>query len=428
MLPAIEQLPVIPQPRLPQPGGPVRQRLSTAATLAAVYIAALPLLRPSGPVNSSPVDLVGVALLVAVANAWLRRRLVVLLPYGIAVAVFALGGVLGALHGPVPGAGLTAVVQDLVLLVLCACVASVAQSGAGRVLLVRVWAISGLCWGALLIAAYLTHIAALAGGGGRYGARATLTMGDPNMAANYLMLSLFMLYVARWPVGRYWRTLATLVMVGSIFLTGSNGALTAALVGVAVAAVTSFCVARRLRTGIGLLALVGLVVVVLAAAPVAHWQSQVTAAADASSVPIVHDSIGRQDQSSSTRHLLLDESIQLFRSDAVVGTGPGSTKPMLEANQAEYSKEAHDDYAAALVERGMLGLVGLALLIGATVQRLGVLTRRWAAGGRQLLPLGPMAGAAAAIATSGMFYEVLHFRQVWVFLGLLAGSVGDRRG
>jgi O-antigen ligase len=342
--------------------------------------------------------------------------------------VFALGGVLGALHGPVPGAGLTAVVQDLVLLVLCACIASVAQSGAARLLLVRVWAVSGLCWGVLLIAAYLTHIAALAGGGGRYGARATLTMGDPNIAGNYLMVSLLMLYVARWPTGRYWRTLATLVMVGAIFLTGSNGALTAALIGAAVAAVVAFCTTRQLRTGIGLLALVGLVVVVLAAVPVGRWQNQVTAAADASSVPIVRDSIGRQDQSSSTRHLLLDESIQLFRSDAVVGTGPGSTKPLLEANQAEYAKEAHDDYAAALVERGMLGLVGLLLLIGATVRRLGALARRWVAGGHMLLPLGPMAGVAAALATSGMFYEVLHFRQVWVFLGLLAGTVGGRRG
>ena len=427
MLPALEQMPVIPHPRLPQLDEPFRQRLGMPVALAAVYIAALPLLRPSGPVNSSPVDLVGVALLVGVVSAWLGRRLVVLLPYGIAVAVFALGGVLGALHGPVPGAGLTAVVQDLVLLVLCACIASVAQAGAARVLLVRVWAISGLCWGALLIVAYLTHVAALVGGGGRYGARATLTMGDPNMAANYLMVSLFMLYVARWPAGRYWRSLATLVMVGAVFLTGSNGALTAALVGLAVATTVSFCAARRLRTGIGLLALVGLVVVVLAAVPVARWQSQVTAAADASSVPIVRDSIGRQGQSSSTRHLLLDESIQLFRSDAVVGTGPGSTKPLLEANQAEYPKEAHDDYAAALVERGMLGLVGLVLLIAATVRRLGGLARRWAAGGYRLLPLGAMAGTAAAIATSGMFYEVLHFRQVWVFLGLLAGSVGDRR-
>lgn len=237
-----------------------------------------------------------------------------------------------------------------------------------------------------------------------------------------------MMYVARWPAGRDWRAFATLVMLAAVFLTGSNGALTATLIGAAVAAVVSFCLTRRLRTAIGLLALVGMAAVALTVAPVAQWQSHVTAAADASSVPIVRDSIGRQGQSSSTRHLLLDESIQLFRADAVVGTGPGSTKPLLEAHQAEYPKEAHDDYAAALVERGMLGLVGLVLLIGAAVRRLGLLSRRWVTGGDRLLSPGAMAGAAAVIAASGMFYEVLHFRQVWVFLGLLAGSVGDRRG
>lgn len=183
MLPAIEELSVIPHPRLPQTPGPMRQRIGVPVAVAAGYIAALPLLRPSGPVNTSPVDVLGLALLVAVSSAWLRRRTAILLPYGIAVGVFALGGVLGALHGPVPGAGLVAVVQDLVLLVLCACIASVAQLGAARQLLARVWAISGLSWAVLLIAAYLANVGALTGGGGRYGARATLTMGIPTLPA-----------------------------------------------------------------------------------------------------------------------------------------------------------------------------------------------------------------------------------------------------
>jgi O-antigen ligase len=312
------------------------------------------------------------------------------------------------------------------LLVLCACIASIAQSGPARERLARAWAISGTCWGAVLIVAFLTHTAALVGGGTRYGARATLTMGDPNLAGNYLVVSLFMLYVARWPAGRDWRVAATLVMGIAIFLTGSNGAMTTMLVGAAVAAAASFCITRRLRTGIGLLALVGMVAVFLAVAPIGRWQDEVATQARGSSVPIVRDSIGRQGQSSSTRELLLTESIQLFRSDSVIGTGPGSTKPLLEAQQAQYPKEAHDDYAAALVERGALGAIGLVLLIGGAVRRLGVLGRRWSAGAYWLLPPGPMMGAAAALATSAMFYEVLHFRQVWVFLGLLAGSVGNR--
>lgn len=47
-------------------------RLAVGAATA--YVAALPLLRPSGPFNTSPVDVAGVILIAAVVPAWLAGR------------------------------------------------------------------------------------------------------------------------------------------------------------------------------------------------------------------------------------------------------------------------------------------------------------------------------------------------------------------
>jgi O-antigen ligase len=398
-----------------------KPRMPVATYAAMVYIAGLPLLRPSGPGNTSPVDIAGLVLLVAVGSSWLTRRLAWRLPFAVPMSVFALGGVLGALAGPAPGHGLTAVVQDLVLLLVCGCIVSTARTADTQRLLLRTWAVSGIVWAALLIVGVAAHIGFLSGDQLRFGVRASLTTGDPNLAANYLVASLFVMYAARMPVHRPGRVLATIVVFVATLLTGSNGAIAALVVGTLVTAVAAICIRRGWRVGVGLVALAAAITLLVGVAPISQWQQQLVNAARNSSVQIVRDSVGRQDQSSSTRRTLLDESLELFRTDGPFGTGPGSTKLLLETRQYAYQKEAHDDYLAALTERGVLGVLGLGLLFGAGVARLSRLSRLYPDISSRRVPRpAPMIGCAFALATSGMFYEVLHFRQVWVYLALLA--------
>ncbi|MDQ1484441.1 MAG: hypothetical protein QOJ62_134 [Actinomycetota bacterium] len=404
---------------------PRDERIATVA--AVVYVAALPLLRPSGPFNTSPVDAAGLILVLAVAVASRTRRLRVRLPYAVPIAVFAFAGTLGALAGPVPALGLTAVVQDIILLAVCGAIATTARTVVVRRLLLRTWAISGLCWAGMLVVGVATHVTALSGGGIRYGARASLMTGDPNLAANYLVVSMFMLYAAGWPARPVRRAGATLVIVAAVLLTGSNGATVAALIGVLVSLVAMFCLRHGWRLLPGLIVLGAFGCLFISIAPVARWQHDIVTNAQASSIPIVRDSFGREDQSSSTRHALLDESLQLFRSDGVLGTGPTSTKHRLAAGQFPYQKEAHDDYMAAVTERGALGILGLALLIGAAARRIGVVTRVPRSSGQQVIAPAPVVGCAVALATSGLFYEILHFRHLWVFLALLASASAAKR-
>ena len=394
-----------------------------AVVVAVAYVAGLPLLRPSGPVNTAPVDLFGFLLVFAVGLAWLSGRLSLRLPFAVPVSVFAVGGTLGALAGPTAGRGLMSVVQDLVLLVVCGCIASIARTAYVQRLLIRTWAMSGVVWAAVLVFGVVAHISALSGDVTRYGARASLTTGDPNLAGNYLVASLFMLYAARWPARPGRRAAATMVVILAVLLTGSNGATASLAIGALAAGVAAICLKKNWRIVVGLVALAAGIIVFVGVAPVSNWQQQLVNTARDSSVPIVRDSVGRQDQSSSTRHTLLDESLELFRTDGVLGTGPGSTKSLLEDNQYPYQKEAHDDYLAALTERGPIGVFGLGLLIGTVVRRLSRLTRvhRRSTGLRIVAP-APMIGCAIALAGSGMFYEVLHFRHLWVYLAIVAAA------
>jgi O-antigen ligase len=95
----------------------------------------------------------------------------------------------------------------------------------------------------------------------------------------------------------------------------------------------------------------------------------------------------------------------------------------LQARQAAYVKEAHDDYLAALLERGPLGELALVILAVSVAVRAGRIGRPGGipASYREVVPRPELLGAAAlAVALSGTFYETLHFRHVWALFGLIA--------
>jgi O-antigen ligase len=88
---------------------------------------------------------------------------------------------------------------------------------------------------------------------------------------------------------------------------------------------------------------------------------------------------------------------------------------------APYPKEAHNDYVAALVERGALGLLGLALLVASIALRSLSLPRRVARSSAvAVVNPGPLIGAVAGTLVAGVAYEVLHFRHAWALFAIVA--------
>jgi hypothetical protein len=151
------------------------------------------------------------------------------------------------------------------------------------------------------------------------------------------------------------------------------------------------------------------------------------------STPLLRDSIGRQGESGGSRSTLIKDELHIwFTSDTLLGIGPGETKVRLAGGNSSYSKEAHNDYLASLVERGVLGALGLLALIVALavnarrIARPGALPPAYAA----VVPRPELLGALLiAIGASASLYEVLHFRHIWALFGLIAVlAIAGRHG
>jgi hypothetical protein len=396
------------------------ERIAVGLTAAAVAL--LPLLRPGGPANIAPVDLL-IALSVSACLLWAGssgRRL--RFPYAASMLLFMLGGALGALVGPVPRSGLVALTQDGVLLLWCWVVVNVGSSPERLRTLMSAWAYAALAWVLVLFTGLVLGIPALSGQTDAEGSRTALTLLDPNFAASYWFVSIMVVWAAGVPRRRGLRVLAYVLLVAAIVSTGSNSGVLSLLVGAAVAAVLA-CHAR-----FGLAAACHVVAVLALGGYMVAGAVSLTAlqqSAKGSPYAFVRDGVGRGQSSASQRGALMGEGVRLYREGGPLGQGPVSTKTRLRADMAPYAKEAHDDYLAALLERGFVGLVALMLLVAG----LGMRIVRLAAGRSSIVPrpyalVGAVAGTLVAMAVN----ELLHVRHVWTLFAFVAAlSVWSER-
>ncbi|MFI5282277.1 MAG: O-antigen ligase family protein [Candidatus Dormibacterales bacterium] len=382
-------------------------------------IATLPFLQPAGPGNVSPVDL-PIALSIGVTLFWVGyTRLELRLPYALAIAVFMLGGSIAALAGPLPAAGLLAVVQDLWLLAWCGVLVNVARSPAAFRWLLRAWTWSAFGWAVILIGAVATGDLSLAGITERTGVRASLTFGDPNYAANYFFIALMIVMATRTPRHRAIRTVAFGALLAGLALTGSNGGILSFGVGTAVM-ILAFV--RRTWGTMPFVAAAGAAAVVGIVGYAIVQNLPLEEMARDSGVPILRDSIGRSSQSAQERVWLIQETIDLFKQGVPWGLGPGSTKPLLLSQLAPYAYQTHDDYIESIVERGVVGAFGLLLLIGSLA------VRTWTAATRPLSPefaelfprMSGLVGAMVGVGVAASYYQVEHFRHVWTLFAVIA--------
>jgi O-antigen ligase len=411
---------LIRQPRDPgpyRPAGPPDEQLARFAIVAA--FALLPVLAPAGPGNLTPADAAGLLAAVAVVTAagWAQEP--VRVPYVVGTGLLVIAGCVAALAGALPTAGLLAVGQDLYLLVWAGALATAARTAYGARFLAGAWALTAAVWGAVLV---VTGGPGLLGeGGDEPAARAAFTFGDENGAGLYFVLSMLVIAAARRPRERVLRVAAITCLGLLTVATGSLGAISGLLAGVAVAAVLGV----RARQGAAIAILVAVALPLgLASVALYSQRHELVAAAHGSEHALLRNSLGRGDQSSAERTQLADQTYQLWRASDAWGLGPVATRESLRAAQAPYPKEAHNDWLAALVERGVVGVIGLTLLV---VEVLVWASRSWdpgrlTPGFAAALPAPHFAvGALATVLIFSLTHEVLHDRAVWALLGLLAG-------
>jgi O-antigen ligase len=408
------------------PEDPARQlsRWRITVGTVTVAIAALPLLRPSGPGNTGLVDL---ALLVAILAAVLAastRAYRIRMPYAFAAGLTVVAGAVAVTLSPAGSGevhrGGLALVQDVFVFGWAAAITTVSHDRRLLDTVFKAFAFSTVAWAALLIVGEIAGLTWITGINSRDGIRASLTFGDPNLAADYFVCGLLVLRACQRPRHRGRRFVCCAVIVTAIIMTLSNGGMIALLIASSLGGL--FALARRrgavaaATAGLLLATVVGVAATTI---DVGSWVTRVE-----QSDALIRDSLGRQAESSGSRSALAKEGLTLWlHDDTALGYGPSNTETTLRASGAAYVKEAHDDYLATLLERGVIGGVALVVLITGVAVR----ARRISVTGgldpelRAIVPRPELLAAACiAIAMSAAFYEVLHFRHVWAVFGLVA--------
>jgi O-antigen ligase len=325
------------------------------------------------------------------------------------------GGAIGGLAGPLPDAALLALVQDLLLLAWCWTLVNVCRTPDEAGVVLRTWVYSSIVWASVLFAGLAAGAPALTGQIPTEGSRTALTFGDPNVCANYFFISLALIWATGRPRRRSLRVLVSVVMIAAMVTTGSNSGLVSLVVGISGALVFG---AYRRSGLIPALATTACLLVAAAVGLSTISLHSIQRRAYTSGYAVLRDGIGRGQASVTERSRVLSESLKLYAAGGPLGEGPVSTKPRMEAAMDPYPKEAHDDYFAALLERGIVGTVGLVILISGLLVRTGALLRRGAEplGGVLRAPQALAAGVAGTMTTMAV-YELLHVRHV---LGLFA--------
>ena len=393
------------------------ERLAVVTT--AIAVALLPLAVPEGPANLAP-NVAFIAIAVLACLLWAGTAGVAWrFPFVIPVGLILIGGAVAGVVGPVPKAAVVALVQDVVLIVWCWAVVNIARTAANLRLLLATWTYSAIGWAIVAFVGIATGSSVLTGEIERQGTRLQLTLNDPSYTANYFFISIMLVWATRRPRHRVLRYAAYALFLGAIAYTGSNSGIVAVVVGTAVAAVLSL----YRRYGIAPAIAASALVVVSAAVLVSTVSlSGIQASAAGSRFSFVRQGLGRSPDSAGQRQSLLQESVDLYRRGSPLGEGPVSTKPRLKREQAPLIKEAHDDYLAALIERGPIGLIGVLLLVCSLAARGLFATRTRLAAGFSSIIARPNAlvGAVAGTLVAGTVYELLHVRHVWTLFAFVA--------
>jgi hypothetical protein len=398
-------------------------RTYTAEGLAlratAVAVALLPLAVPQGPANLAPIDGF-VVLAIGACCFWAgteghRWRF----PYMLPVSLLLIGGALGALIGPVPNKGFIALLQDILLLFWCWAVVNISRSPRNLHVLLAAWAYSAIGWAVVAFVGVATHSQVLTGEIERQGTRLQLTLADPSYTANYFFISMMIMWATRRPTRRSVRWAAYVLLLSAIATTGSNSGIVAVTVGTSVAIVLGIYRRFGMLHAVTALAFLALGA---SAATLTVSLGNIQERAHDSKWAFIRQGIGRSPDSAGQREMILQESIQLYKDGSPLGEGPVSTKPRIAHDMGPLVKEAHDDYFAALIERGPIGFAGILLLVAALFRcGLGVVKTRLARGFAAVVTKpNAVVGAVAGTLVASTVYELLHVRHVWALFALVA--------
>jgi O-antigen ligase len=392
-----------------------------AAMLIGSVVAA-PLLVPPFLSNAVPGDFINLAFICSCALLIWRLRIPMGVPLGLGYVLFLLGGLLALPSSANVPVSVVTIVQDVYLFLLFLTACNYLAEKPGRpTSLATVWVAVGLVVGALTwlwTLGYPDAVPRLFGWPTvSIDGRAQGTFRDPNLAANYLVVSLFILWAVPRPRSVRLKLLLSIPFLLGIVTTYSNTAIASLVAGSLAALGLSFVAGRRSRlpAALGLMAVALLLSVVLSGI---YMQSSAVIVRSAGWTQTFSQSLGRVDEAAADRGQRWRQAIDLFGDQILLGVGPAGATEALKMIGVPLPGELHDDYLAGFVERGVVGGLGVICLFLAAIIRTMrfALDRRLETGGWR--PAALFGGVVATL-VSALTLEVLHFRHLWLFLALV---------
>jgi hypothetical protein len=329
-----------------------------------------------------------------------RIRWYLLLP----IWVYHIGSLLGMFNSQVFGLNLYTLAQDIYLYVWFVSLCLLLNSEEDVDFLTNAWVIGAL----IVVAAGLF----LPEGGG-INSRDEFTFRNPNRAASYFMTTFFLLFSPAIR-GRLLFQLAAAGMLGwAVFATGSVGTFASIAVGVAVM-ISVYLYVRGSGFWVPRQIALVMVAAVVAYASVAFDVDQLLQ----QRFPLA---FGRSPRSLQVRQQIWDSGFEQFRKHPF-GIGPASFFGQVQSTVGvKESIEMHSDYVATLVERGVVGFVGLLLLFVFLGRFLYQIVRDVRRLRRQDLILwtSALCGIVVGYFSYSLTHEALHHDSLWLILALV---------
>lgn len=365
------------------------------------------------------VDLADLWIILGLPIVWaffLAGRRVIALSYAVPLWLIMLSSIVSAFAAPNPTLSVVTIMKEGFLSLWFLTMASVLAILGERDLrlILMVWLIVTLLHGLIIVAQFLSPpvwrtIASLAG-------RSTAAVhyrpsglyANANKAALFQLVGFVPLLLVR-PPRRVAMALG-IVLFGTMVATGSMGALLAFVAGAAVALLAVSWIANlghTIRMVVQLaivLALIGGLVVVAVSQNEGYQQH------------LTRILLGRTERSSGSRFSLWDRGLSVYASHGAYlwGVGPENFRVVDGAGN-----QLHSDILAFLVERGLLGVLGLATFAALAVSRAILVLRAYIRRpGRGHLGLIVFVALLAAAGVESLTHQTFRLHDLWLALAL----------